>query len=170
MNSCLKSAQKSLCIQAVNLKESKIHIKDEIDIENIDRKKTSIQSFRGVDRIKVISSVIPESEEEIQDYRFIYAVGVRLIFSSEREESTKDGYEPILEIVGVFEARYLSKAKLDEDELGAFSNDNVGYHVWPYWREYVQSTCARIGFSPAFEVPVYIVAQRDEETDVDDKG
>lgn len=167
MNSCLKSAQSSLCVQSVNLKESKIFVRDDIELSVLDRDETAVQSFRMVDRIKEISLTDPENDEDVWDYRFIYAVGIRLIFLSEKEDSTKDEYKPILEIVGVFEAKYLSRNQLKEDELKAFSADNAGYHVWPYWREYVQSACSRIGFSPAFEVPVYIISRRDKDSEID---
>ncbi len=170
MNSCLKNAQNSLCIQSINLKESKVFVRDSIDIPTLDRSETAAQSFRSIVRIEEISLTDPEGGEDIWDYRFIYSVGVRLIFSSEKEEGAKDEYKPIVEIIAVFEAKYLSKTQLKKDELKAFSADNVGYHVWPYWREYVQSTCARIGLSPAFEVPVYIVSQKNEKSEADKKA
>ncbi|MCF6209336.1 MAG: hypothetical protein L3J88_12815 [Gammaproteobacteria bacterium] len=160
-------AQNNLCIQSVNLKESKIFVRDDIDPSTLDRDETAAQSFRSFVRIKEISLTDPEGGENVWDYRFTYSVGIRLIFLNEKEESVNDEYKPILEIVGVFEAKYLSKSQLKEEELKAFSADNVGYHVWPYWREYVQSTCARIGFSPAFEVPVYIIPPRDEMSEAD---
>ncbi len=169
MNSCLKSAQNSLCIQSVNLKESKVFVRDDVDLQTLDRDETAVQSFRAVARIKEISLTDPDKGEDIWDYRFIYSVGIRLIFSSEKEESSKDEYKPLLEIVGAFEAKYLSTNQLIEDELKAFSTDNVGYHVWPYWREYVQSTCSRMGFSPAFEVPVYIIHRKDEKSEADEE-
>lgn len=166
MNSCLRKAQESLCIQSVNLRESKIFVREDIDPPVLDRDGTAVQSFRSVARIKEIALISPDKGEDIWDYRFIYAVGSRLIFSHEKEESAKEEYRPLLEVVGVFEAKYISKNKLAEAELKEFSSDNVGYHVWPYWREYVQSTCARMDFSPAFEVPVYFVPQSYEGCEV----
>jgi len=165
MNSCLKAAQNNLCIQSVNLKESKVFVRDDIDLLTLDRDETATQSFRAVAKIKEASLTDPENDDDIWDYHFVYSVGLRLIALNEKEESVKDEYKPILEIVGVFEARYLSNNQLKEDDLKAFSADNVGYHVWPYWREYVQSTCARIGFSPALEVPMYIIPQKEEKSE-----
>lgn len=165
MNSCLKSAQNSLCIQSVNLRESEIFVRDDIDLSELDRAETASQSFRMVVRAKEISLTDPEGGDDAWDYRFIYSVGIRLIYLSEEDESTKDDYKPILEIVADFEVKYISLNKLNKEELKAFSTDNVGYHVWPYWREYVQSTCARIDLSPALEVPVYIISRNDEKSD-----
>ncbi|HEB92323.1 MAG TPA: hypothetical protein ENI94_02435 [Gammaproteobacteria bacterium] len=170
MNVCLENAQNNLRIQSVNLKESKVFVRDGIDIPTLDRDETAVQSFRSIVRVEEISLADPEGGEDIWDYRFIYSAGVRLIFSSEKEESANDEYKPIVEIVSVFEAKYLSKSQLKKDEIKAFSADNAGYHVWPYWREYAQSTCARIGLSPAFEVPVYIVSRKDEKSEADKKA
>jgi len=164
MNACLKNAQDCLCIQSVNLKESKVFVRDEIDLPALDRDETAIQSFRAVAKVKEIS-LTDSDGEDIWDYHFFYSVGVRLIYLEEKEESTKDGYKPILEIAGVFEAKYLSKKQLAEEEQKAFSADNVGYHVWPYWREYVQSSCARMGLSPAIEVPVYLIPRKEENSE-----
>jgi len=164
MNDCLKNAQNCLCIQSVNLKESQVFVRDEIDLPALDRDETAIQSFRAVAKVKEI--LLTDSDgEEVWDYHFFYSVGVRLIFIEENEESTKDGYKPILEIAGVFEAKYSSKKKLSEEEKKSFSADNVGYHVWPYWREYVQSSCARTGFSPVLEVPVYIIPRKEKSSE-----
>jgi len=164
MDECLKSAQDCLRIQSVNLKESKVFVRDDIDLLALDRDETSSQSFRSVAKIKEIS-LTDSKGEDIWDYRFVYSVGSRLVLSEELVESKKDDCSPIVEIIGIFEARYLTKKQLKKEELKAFSVDNVGYHVWPYWREYVQSTCARIGFSPAFEVPMYIISRKEEKSE-----
>ncbi len=163
MNEHLKSAQNSLVIRTVNLKESNILVRDEVDLPSLNREETITQAYRAVSRIQE-TSFTDSQKQEVWDYRFIYTSGVRLIFSEEEETSTDEGYKPIVEIVGVFIARYFSPRKLEEEELKAFCDDSVGYHVWPYWREYVQSSCARIDFSPVFEVPVYFMPQHKEES------
>jgi hypothetical protein len=169
MDEALKQAQNSLSIQSVNLKNSKIFVRDDIELASLDHAETKVQSFRKVVKIREIS-LTDSDKHEFWDYRYIYSAGIRLIFSSEENEaSTGEASLPIVEIVGVFEAKYLSKSQVSEECLRAFSTDNIGYHVWPYWREYVQSSCARIGLSPAFEVPFYIFS-RDEESDKDSGG
>jgi len=164
MNKYLKSAQNSLLIQAVNLKDSRISVRDEIDLSMLNRKNAISQAFRAVSRIQE-TAFLDAEKQEAWDYRFIYTSGIRLIFSEEEEVSKKDDFKPIVEIVGVFSAKYFSKKKLSQEELKEFCTDSVGYHVWPYWREYAQSTCARIGFSPAFEVPLYFMPQHEEGTE-----
>jgi len=162
MNKYLKKAQDNLHIQAVNLKKGKVIVLDDIDIATLDRDMTMIQGYRAMTKVK---EFLIENDEELFDYRFRYNIGLRIIFVDEEEESKKDDYKPVLEIVGNFEAQYHSNVSLISEELHAYSEQNVGYHVWPYWREYVQSSCARIGFSPALEVPVYLVNQENEKKD-----
>lgn len=164
MNENLISAQHSLRIQAVNLKDSTISVRENVDLPTIDRGDTISQVYRAVTKIQEASFLDPE-KQEFWEYRFMYTSAIRLIFSDE-EDSQNEGYKPIMEIAGVFYAIYLSNKKLSSEESKAFCDDSVGYHVWPYWREYVQSTCARIGFSPALEVPLYFMPQNGDEEKV----
>ncbi len=80
-----------------------------------------------------------------------------LINESDHSASSNENFTPLVELVGVFDAKYFSENELSEEERNEFSKDSVGYHVWPYWREYAQSSCARIGLSPVLEVPVYFM-------------
>lgn len=154
MNNSLKTAQESLQIIGVYLKESKIFVRDKIDLPSIEFSETITQVYRGVAKI-LETPVSDDPQKQVWDYRFQYTVGIRLIFSEEEEESQEETYDPLVEIAAMFTTHYISKTKLDEHEISAFSDDNVGYHVWPYWREYVQSTCGRMNLSPALEVPLY---------------
>jgi preprotein translocase subunit SecB len=43
------------------------------------------------------------------------------------------------------------------EELAAFAETNAIFNVWPYWREYVQSTCQRMGM-PSLLLPVFRLA------------
>jgi hypothetical protein len=38
--------------------------------------------------------------------------------------------------------------EITDEEAGAFGKMNGIHNAWPYWREYVQSTTARLGFPP----------------------
>jgi len=165
MNENLKSAQNSLRIKAVNLKDSNISVRDNTDLSAIDRDVTIAQVYRAVTKIQE-TSFLDAEKQEFWEYRFLYTSGIRLIFLEEEEDSQSEGYKPIMEVVAAFSAIYLSNKKLSSEESEAFCEDSVGYHVWPYWREYVQSTCARINFSPALEVPIYFMPQNGDEEKV----
>jgi hypothetical protein len=157
MDELLKKAQQALCIRTVNLKESRVLVGDDVDPYSLSSEETKTQSFRTVTKVRELVFTDPD-DNEIRDYRFLYSVGVRLIRAADEDEANRDpSFEPLVEVFAIFEARYLSKTVVSKEELNVFSKDNVGYHVWPYWRELAQSSCSRIGMSPVFEVPVYIV-------------
>jgi hypothetical protein len=167
MNENLACAQKSLKIKCVALREMKVYIKEDhypdlLDLEALER-----QSFRSFEKIKELELAVEENQEtSLWNYRFNYAVGIRLIDNEievdEDEKYSEDGEHVILEILGIFEASYLSQSELPEEQVLEFSKDNVGYHVWPYWRELVQSTCCRMGMKTPLEIPTYTICQDNE--------
>lgn len=65
------------------------------------------------------------------------------------------------EINAVYCVEYAIKPdiELTEEEIGAFANVNVPYHVWPFWREYCQNTCNRMNL-PVSMVPMLIIDQK----------
>jgi len=172
MSDYLKSAQKSLRIQTVNLVESNVVVNNDVDLVTMDRSITTPQGFRSVSRVQ--ETLLSDTDnKELWDYRYFYSVGMRLIYiedediskddnkdiSKDENEDENEDVDSIVEIVSVFSAKYFSDKKLDKKEVKAFCEHSVGYHVWPYWREYVQSTCARIDLNPGFEVPFYFMPQ-----------
>lgn len=60
------------------------------------------------------------------------------------------------EVHGVFELSYSipNKETFSSDELKAFAQVNAVFNVWPYWRELVQASLARMSM-PTLTVPVY---------------
>ena len=61
--------------------------------------------------------------------------------------------EPDIELRAVFSLHYgLAKegeeVPVDEEDLRHFCVFNAPFNAWPYWREYVQSTTARMGVRP----------------------
>jgi hypothetical protein len=157
MQNYYETAVEKLSVQGIFLKEGRIFVRDQLDPILINTKETITQTFHHVKNINEFTLDNNNGNNISWEYRFIFSVGIRLLFSSEEEASKVDDYVPVIEIGGSFAAKYHSKEKLIEEEQKAFSEQNVGYHVWPYWREYVQSSCGRVGFSPGFNVPLYIV-------------
>ncbi len=155
----LERAKSHLNIQCVNLKECKTYVADHLDVATLDRSETKAQNFRQI--VKVEESQTLEGDDS-REYRFIYAAGARIIQAQDEPKSQEEDFVPLIEIMGVFTAVYYSKQEVTEDELAAFSEENVGYHVWPYWRELVQSMCARIDLSPPIKVPFYFVSSSAE--------
>lgn len=52
--------------------------------------------------------------------------------------------------------RVTKDGEIPQEALDEFALKNAGFHVWPYWREYIQSTLARMQLPP-FTLPMYQV-------------
>jgi hypothetical protein len=48
-------------------------------------------------------------------------------------------------------------------EAKAFASANAVFNVWPYFREFAQSTCSRLGFSSAPAIPFLKLVPKPEE-------
>lgn len=154
MKELLKSAIANLAILSVNVRDSSIEMNENYNSLNINAIPSKNQSFRNVVKIEQIEM----SNEEDPDnkkllYCFRYDVGSRLVLPNQGEDSETE-IEPILAIEACFDAIYVANKELSVEELEAFGTNNVGYNVWPYWREYLQSTCARLGVNP-IRLPFY---------------
>ncbi|NOX67158.1 MAG: hypothetical protein GXO85_15510 [Chlorobi bacterium] len=149
MTSILEDVQKILKIKNVVLRNSFVNIDNDIEPENLSKIDSTGQSFRGVSKVRETS--FEDDEHEWWEYGFHYDVGVRLIRA---EDEKNDKASPLVEIKAIFSAVYISEIQLTENQIEAFSENNVGYHVWPYWRELMQSSCMRLAIVP-IEAPLY---------------
>ena len=79
------------------------------------------------------------------------------LFVSAKADDSASGVD-VFRIESVFHLRYtLSGDEVpNESQLEAFAKLNGIYNVWPYWREYVQSSSARMGLPPVV-LPVLTV-------------
>src|SRR5690554_1649367 len=139
MSDDLETALKELRVLEVRLRNANVRLVDELEPQELKDRALEVQGLRGVGKIKEIN--LKEGEEDWWEYNFFYTAGARLM---EKEED--EG--PLVEIQATFNAVYRSREKLSAESVKAFSQEHVGYHVWPYWREFVQSNCARLGIAP----------------------
>jgi hypothetical protein len=148
MNSALEEAKKSLTIKTVTLKNAQIDLSDDTQSSDLLDASISVQTFNGVPKVNEKS--LEEGKETSWNYSFFYNAGIRLVDDDEAEDPNV-----LAEIQATFIASYSSKEKISKEAIEKFSEDNVGYHVWPYWREFVQSSCLRLNIKP-LEIPLYI--------------
>lgn len=155
MSTSKTKAQNCLSIQAVRLQSSQINIKDDTRAENIGENMGSIYGFHGVSRVAQRTATAND-EKQIWIYDFYYKVGVKVT-------AKDDSDVEVVEIKSTYCVDYFSNEELTSDEIDGFSKDNVGYHVWPYWREYVQSTLSRMDLpAKLIRVPFYFAARSSE--------
>ena len=102
--------------------------------------------------IQYIKNTLAQENTEATNFIcFVYECGMRLIDTSKQgtDEIIKES-SVIFEIEVEFCAYYSFKEEVSNSTLDEFGRRNVGYHVWPYWRELNQSLCIRsdIGYHP----------------------
>lgn len=161
MSDALDKAASCLSILAIDLRKSKILVRDNIELIELDREDLVNQTYRNPEILKEFE-LKNNDGGEVWEYHFYYALGVRLVPTTENDGGTGDDYEAPIEITATFNAKYLCNEKLDQESLNEFFNVNVGFNIWPFWREFVQSSCSRLGLTPPIEIPLYRYAQPEE--------
>lgn len=157
MSSPLENAQDSLSIKFVSLQKSTIFLNEDFINTDLTKISSETQTYRG--NTKVLESSFEYDDDVSWEYCFLYSIGVRLVevgeeSSEDVSQDPEDDITPIIEITATFNAKHLSPTKLSDEVLKAFSENNVGYNVWPYWREFAQSSTSRLNV-PTFEIPFY---------------
>lgn len=153
-------AVKELTIQSVQQKGFEVVTRDDYDHEEF---KESLfkyaQAYRKVSKIQEFVHQEEAQDKTVFVYKFYYSLGLRFLDGSDvasDEEKVKEDLKPLLEFKSNYCAQYISKEKIESDQCSDFAQQYVPFHVWPYWREFVQTSCARIGVQP-FNLPPYRV-------------
>ncbi|PMG79378.1 hypothetical protein BCU84_05660 [Shewanella sp. 10N.286.51.B7] len=149
----IKKCADNLLIQSVTLKNLYVNLCDELDSEDFeDRYLENSQELKGLKMYKSL-----EIEEGKWLYKLYTVIGIRFVSDEDFEnEDTGTSIEPLLEIRSEFVAQYESPCELSEDEINQFGEQHVFYHVWPYWREVLQSSCARLNINPITIPPLRV--------------
>ncbi len=88
------------------------------------------------------------------------------------EAFTEDSAEkPVIVIIASFGLLYRleSFAGLTQENFKQFSDANGIYNAWPYWREFVQNTVARMGLPP-LAIPVFRLVRSSAPSPGEKKG
>lgn len=143
----LQSACDKLEIKNVLLSESKTMIKDDFSAEDYKSESIGLQRFNTV--------IGHGYTEETKEYVFKFSAGIRLVPKEKAEESNKNISDEfsLLEVKAKFNLIYSAKEALTEEEAKIFSEQNCIFNVWPYWREFVQQSCLRMG-APNLPIPL----------------
>ena len=156
----LEGAKRKLNILVVNTRGMNVELREDIDVEVINKSTQPIsqQSLRRFDRLLEAKLEQPDSDKQLWQYVYRYILGVRLL---ERDNDTQldNEEQPLLVVSAEFCATYLSHEQLSADEASAFAQDNALYHIWPYWREFVQSVSCRIGLQRPINIPTFKLSQ-----------
>jgi hypothetical protein len=144
---------KNLVPLGIFLRESHVSTHNNFDRHSCEEGELHVQ-FKSGPGDEYKATLDEKSNEGIMFFPFEAAV--RLI-----DQNINEGDDDFvqLEISAIFEAEYQfsNHVEFNEEGMSLFLNANVPHHVWPYWREYVQSTCMRMGIAP-IRIPLYRVS------------
>lgn len=146
----VQQAHKGLAIQDIFLNSSEIKTKDDF-CPLIETAQFEIQ-FKHFIKDTKIMSIENTDNENTSLIVFRYIAGFRALPKGlpddEKESNTA------VEVIATFSACYAIIEELSNEAITEFANYNVGFNVWPYWREYASSTAKRLGLS-SFAIPLY---------------
>ncbi len=160
----IQQAAKCLQVRGVFLRECSLEQKSDFD-PRLFQGELSVQFRVGAEESQVVEMTDEISKEKSKVFKVIIGTGLRLIDSSNvTEDNVETGI--VATLSAKFSAEYLvrdgSVIPLEAQE--EFAKINAVYHVWPYYREFVQSTLARSGI-PLVEVPMFMIPQNNQGLD-----
>jgi hypothetical protein len=98
-----------------------------------------------------------EGPNETKIYGIQYFVGTNVnIFTGQVREGEPSEDQLVATIAATFLVRYVSDTAPSQEMIQAF-NDHAIHHIWPYWREYVESTTTRLRV-PTVVIPLRVIA------------
>lgn len=158
-HNALNEAKNVLIIQDIFLRESRVSMHPDFDPKLV-QTELAIQIKFGPKSSHVISLKEEGKDIGIKLFRVHLETAVRLVIPS-REIKEALPIEPgtaAVEIDATFVAEYAIKdgSDLSLEAQAEFAKTNVPFQVWPYWREFLQSVCARISIQP-FTLPMYVM-------------
>ncbi|RUM93133.1 MAG: hypothetical protein DSZ27_00905 [Thiomicrospira sp.] len=143
-NKLLLEAQQGLTVQSVDLRGSEIYVAESFSSNTVNQfDEVDVQSRKDFLMMKYFH----DGKDQAGFLALEYTFGKRVVRA---DQSLEEEPEVLLEIAANFSANYLidKEAPPSKEAVQVFVEQNGLFHVWPYWREYVQSSCSRIGVPP----------------------
>lgn len=151
-DSPLQRAQKGLRITDVYMRNSTVGVSQAYEHRSFDANVLQPQFHHLVEKSEVLEEENGKDGQRL--FRVFVDLGCRWGFLSDesadadKDEEHKNEVESNFEELGRIEAKFVAEYEITEELsqecLDAFALKNASYHVWPYWREYVTSSCARM--------------------------
>ncbi len=135
-----------------------------IELQNIWLHGAEIQNLAGPERPEHIRVKIADGEPDKQVFegRFVVLKPYRVRF--EGDEAELYG-----EITAAFGLEYTTSTELTEPIWEVFAAHNVPLNVWPYFRELVSSTTARMGWMN-LTIPTFKVMPNEATNDIPEQS
>jgi preprotein translocase subunit SecB len=146
-----KRKEKNLDLRTIGKVAAKVEIKS---INLIESKTSTVLDDASQPNNNLILSVGIKTCTKKTSYGFEAIIGFELKGKGDKSDIA------LLNIEANFRLKYELKNKkaFSKKDLDEFAAVNGVYNVWPYWREFVQNTVARMGL-PLLTVPVLKVPE-----------
>lgn len=160
----LKKAIDCLAINDVYIRECHVDTSNDFDPKSPGRDQVDVQ-FRNGAKSSYILTLENEHDQKVNVLKALYETAFRVV-PPDLPEETRNDIEKMEELTLVsvnvlFVADYvLTCDELEKEAIDEFCINNVGYHVWPYWRELAQSLSMRLRL-PAVIPPLYQIPKID---------
>jgi uncharacterized protein YbgA (DUF1722 family) len=123
----------------------------------------------------VVGFTVSEEEANFQLIRYHVSTGLRLLptnLADAERESDELTKHVMAEITAEFVSEYrIIKPDLSKEAIEEFGKYNTMLHIWPYWRELIQSMCARMRMAqivlPMYRVPKYTEQEKMPAQDIE---
>ncbi|RCN59121.1 preprotein translocase subunit SecB [Acidiferrobacter thiooxydans] len=149
-NALLQEAIRCLAIQDVYLRGYNLTIAPDYD-PKLNPGTLGVQLRAHVPSGHIVSLRNNEAPEEASTrlLRIYVDTGLRFVSTTNVNQLPGDGDTATpdavkAELAAQFVAEYLITCQnLSEEARNVFAEHNAAFHVWPYWRELIESVCAR---------------------------
>ena len=152
----LAQAIKSLTIVNVYMRDSKITVAESFD--NLLGNQVLQVQYKVAPAHSAVLNLSNTDDPNVNASFFRVQVNseVHLIKPNQEGEDTSTQNKIEIEISANFVADYqiVTQDLPEKSALDEFAINNSPFHIWPYWREFIQSTCARLQISPLV-LPMY---------------
>ena len=160
----LQEAQRKFAIQDIFLCDSKLWSSRKLGLGS-PVTDPSVQ-FK-LDENNECSVVEAPGLDDAKIYGVQYFVGTTVkIFSGQVRDNELAEDKLVATIAATFLVRYVTDASPSLEMLQAF-NDNAVHHVWPFWREYIESATTRLRV-PTVVIPLRIAVPNKVPVEVPD--
>lgn len=163
-NKLLEEAIRCTSIQDVYMRNSNMQIADGFD-PIFSQQELAVQFMQRPLKAET-ADLTSEDGDHFKLLRVEVIMGVRFV-DADAATSTDDTTDieddaaqqtVKAELSSNFVAEYLITCEeLSQEAINEFSQSNAGFHIWPYWREYLHTMCNRCKLPPVV-MPMYQVS------------
>ena len=172
-NELLNKAISGLSIQDVYLRECIITQKDSFDPKAPGYAEVEVQFLHRPASTKIVTVTIAGQDKQIKLLKAEFEAIFRILPPKDASEAQALEMHEVeiadmdlaeqkaeVNVKALFIAEYLITSEdLEPAAIDEFCKFNVGYHVWPYWRELTQSIGNRLRLPPIIP-PFYRVPEK----------